>query len=161
MAMLSVCPPLSARKILKSAKPLNGISCFLVRMHCDSWLLLHVAQSFSEDKSPSAIQVIPHLLRKKNPLMFPVPSEPDESSSHPCILFYLILSCHLCIAIPCGIFPMGIPTRILYAFVISPVRAAGPTTALLDLFFEKHSIQISGSCSVSNIFYTMYFSEVQ
>jgi hypothetical protein len=51
--------------------------------------------------------------------------EPDQSS--PCTLLlevsFLILSSHLRLGLPSGSCPPGLPTRTLYAPVLSPIRA--------------------------------------
>jgi hypothetical protein len=50
--------------------------------------------------------------------------EPDQSSPYYLILrSILILSIHLRLDLPSGLFPSGIPTNILYAFLFSPIRA--------------------------------------
>jgi len=43
----------------------------------------------------------------------------------------LILSSHLCLRLPSGLFRSVFPTKILYAFIISPMRA----TCLVHLIF--------------------------
>ena len=35
----------------------------------------------------------------------------------------LILSSHLCLSLPSGLFPSGLPTKTLYALLLSPIRA--------------------------------------
>jgi hypothetical protein len=64
--------------------------------------------------------------------------EPDQSSPYHTILFLLrsilILSYHLRLVLPNGLFPSGFPTKILYAPVFSHMRATCPThLILLDL----------------------------
>ncbi|PNF25245.1 hypothetical protein B7P43_G13294, partial [Cryptotermes secundus] len=64
-------------------------------------------------------------------------SEPDQSNPYHPILSLrsiLIFSTHLRLGLPSGLFPPGIPTDILYAFPISPIRATCPAhLILLDL----------------------------
>jgi hypothetical protein len=46
-----------------------------------------------------------------------------------------MLSIHLCLGLPSGLFPSGFPTNNLYTFVFSPIRATCP--AYLILFEAK------------------------
>jgi hypothetical protein len=58
----------------------------------------------------------------------PTPSHPISLSS------ILILSTNLRLGLPRGLFPSGYPTNILYAFLVSPIRATCPAHhILLDL----------------------------
>jgi hypothetical protein len=64
--------------------------------------------------------------------------ELHASSPHLSILFLLksilILSSHLRLGLPNGLFPSGRPTKILYVFLFTPVRATFPAhLVLLDL----------------------------
>jgi len=87
-------------------------------------------QSPSEAKSSSVSQEIPrplwtskvHCRVHKSPPFTPCPEE----------LFQYFF--HLRLALPNGLFPLGFPTKIFYAFLISPMRAKCPTRLIfLDL----------------------------
>jgi hypothetical protein len=79
-------------------------------------------------------------------------SEPDRSSPYHPIPSYLrsilILSIHLRLCLPSGLFPSGFPTDILYASLFSPIRATCPThLILLDLIIlimlgEEYELRI-------------------
>jgi hypothetical protein len=61
-------------------------------------------------------------------------SEPDESSPQPnACLFNINFSIvfHLCLGLPSGLFPSGFQTKILHAFLFSPVHATCPTNLTL------------------------------
>jgi hypothetical protein len=60
--------------------------------------------------------------------------EPDQSSPYHPILSILILSSHLRLSHPSGLFTSGFPTQILHAFLFSPIRATcSAYIILLDL----------------------------
>jgi hypothetical protein len=59
----------------------------------------------------------------------------QSTLSHPIsIRFILILPFHVCLGLPSGHFPTGFPTKILYAFLISPVRDTYPALPILLYF---------------------------
>jgi hypothetical protein len=69
--------------------------------------------------------------------------EPDRSSPQHPILSLLrsisILSTHLCLGLPSGLFPSELPTNILHAFLFSPIRATCPAPGprLCECFRNK------------------------
>ena len=86
------------------------------------------------------------LLHSKVPATCPCP-EPDKSRQYPHHTSYrsiLILSSHLSLGLPCGLFPPGFPTKTLYKPNLSIIRATCPAHLILidlitrTIFGEKY-----------------------
>jgi hypothetical protein len=86
-----------------------------------------------------------HYLAHNSQLLVSIPSHTNPVHMLPFSLrSILILSFHLLLALPSGLFPTGFPTKTLYGFLFFPLRAACPAHPIfLDLinriiFTEKH-----------------------
>ena len=77
---------------------------------------------------PEGLLPHPHV-----PVTCPYP-EPTRSSPYPHIHFLksiLILSSHLRLGLPSGLFPSGFPTKILFTPLLSPIRATYPAHLII------------------------------
>jgi hypothetical protein len=89
-----------------------------------------------ESNSHSTSQEIPRFLRyqnirycfHKNPRLVPILSQMHLVHTFPHILLRssLILFCHILLGFPSCLSPSRFPTKILYAFLISPIHATRP-----------------------------------
>jgi hypothetical protein len=73
----------------------------------------------------------------QEPATRPYPG-PTESSPHP----YNLLT-HLCLGFPSGLFSSGFPTKILYAFLIYPMRAMCLFHRRTNHFCEEYVLRVS------------------
>jgi len=64
-------------------------------------------------------------------------AHPESDESHPIYLRSVSISFHLRRDLPSGLFPSGCPIKILYVFLISPMRATCPVLLVLILLLNK------------------------
>jgi len=57
----------------------------------------------------------------------------QSTPSHSIFWRFVLIFSHLCPGLLSGLFPLGFPTKIWYAFLISPMHATCPTNHILDM----------------------------
>jgi len=62
--------------------------------------------------------------------------------SHPISLTSILISSYPRLGLPCGLFPSGFPTKILHAFLVSPMRATWPDCLIFETLWLASRIQI-------------------
>jgi len=113
--------------------------------------------------SHSVRQEVPRLLWDTNvhdrvhniPLLVPILSQMNPVHVfQPISLRSILISSHLNRCLPSGLFPSGLPTRILYPFLISSMRTTCPTRLILlylftlTIFGESYKLWSSSLSSV-------------
>jgi hypothetical protein len=101
--------------------------------------------------SPPPVPILSHI----NPVHAPHPTSWRS---------ILILSSHLRLGLPSGLLPSGLPTKILYAPLPSPIRATCPAHILLDLitriiFGDQYRSLSSSLCSLLHSLVTPSLSD--
>ena len=84
----------------------------------------------------------------------------QSMSPHP--TSWRLLSSHLCLGLPSGLFPSGLPTKTLYSPLLSPLHATHPTHLILDLITgtvlrEEYRSFSSSLCSFLHLPVTLSF----
>jgi hypothetical protein len=87
----------------------------------------------------------------QEPSTGPYPEPVRSSPHHPNLSLrsILILSTHLRLGLPSGFFPSGFPTNILYAFLVSPIRATWPAHLII---IDLSILTQGGICRVNTFF---------
>jgi len=83
---------------------------------------------------------------------YPEPDESDPQLSNPIYLRYILTVPHICLGLPSGLFPFSFPTKILYGFHISFMRATCTVNPILldfitSLYSPLHVPTASSPCS--------------
>jgi hypothetical protein len=83
----------------------------------------------------------------------PNPNPPNSVSKEAIVM----LSCHLCLGLQCGLFSSDFPTKFLYKLLISPIHATCPVRPIflhffiLVIFGEKYKLCSSSLCNFHQV----------
>jgi hypothetical protein len=129
------------------------------------WIFAHLLAELSsswEAANYAATQELPSILRSqkvhyrvhKRPPLVPIVSQIDSVHTIPSYLrSILILSNHIRLGLPSGLFPSGFPTNILYTLIFAPIRATCPPNPIflyviiLIMFGEEYKLWSYSLCS--------------
>jgi hypothetical protein len=67
---------------------------------------------------------------------------------------HLILSTHLCLGLPSGLFPSGFPTNNIYAFLFAPTHATYPTHPILLLLLIRTNVRSMHALKKRSLIYS-------